>query len=80
MDAYTIDLMRLGIAEEADFRTRKARQAIKDIAPYLTAPEALALIQALIAAFGESMELSTSTRGAYGLEKLLDAVAVMEEE
>lgn len=79
MDAYTIDLMRLGIAEEADFRTRKARQAIKDIAPYLTAPEALALIQALIAAFGESMELKTSTRGVDACDYLLSAVATLEE-
>lgn len=80
MDAYTIETIRTQIAENADLRTRRAREEIKKLALYLDAPEALALIQELIRAFGESMELSTSTKGGYGLEKLLDAVAVMEEE
>jgi len=68
---------RQAAKEEADVRTRKAREEIKRLAQFLTEDEACALLSCLITVFGQST-FGHKESGQYAVERLLDAHAVME--
>jgi hypothetical protein len=78
-DAARADEIRRSLVEAADARTRTAKAEIKKLAQYLTAQEACSLISALVSAFGQSLELRTSTAGATAVDRLIDAHATLEE-
>jgi len=68
---------RQAAKEEADVRTRKAREEIKRLAQFLTEDEACSLLSCLITVFGQST-FGHKESGQYAVERLLDAHAVME--
>jgi hypothetical protein len=69
---------RQAAKEEADVRTRKAREEIKRLAQFLTEDEACSLLSCLITVFGQSTVFGHKESGQYAVERLLDAHAVME--
>jgi len=68
---------RQAAKEEADVRTRKAREEIKRLAQFLTEDEACALISALSNAIQES-PFSHLARGKAAVEGLMDSHWALE--